>query len=456
MDAEAAVAAAREAFPLWRETPARRRAEVLRRAAGLIGERRFELAALMVFESAKPWAEADGDVTEIMDNLRLYAEQAERLEAPQAMGGVAGEHSEYFHRGRGVAAVIGPWNFPLALIGGMTAGALAGGNAAILKPAAQSPLIAGELVRILREAGVPPGAIQYLPGRGSEAGQALVQHPGVDIIAFTGSSEVGLGIIEAAAKTRPGQRNVKRVIAEMGGKNAIIIDDDADLDQAIGGVIASAFGYAGQKCSACSRLVIVGSAYEEAVERLRGAVESLVVGPPHDPATYVPPVIGADAKAKIEGYVEAAKGYATLLTQGAAPAGDGYYVGPAVFTDVPVGSPLAQEEVFGPVLAVFRAATFDEALATAMDSRYALTGGVYSRNPRHVALARRRFAVGSLYINRKITGAIMGRHPFGGSALSGIGEKAGGPDYVRQFMEPRTVSENTVRRGFAPEEGSPS
>ena len=238
MDADAAVRAAREAFPAWRDTPAPRRAELLRRAATIIGERRFGLAALMVFESAKPWAEADGDVTEIMDNLRLYAGQAERLEAPQVMGGVAGEHSEYFRRGRGVAAVIGPWNFPLALIGGMAAGALAGGNAAVLKPAGQSPLIAYEFVRILREAGVPAGAVQYLPGPGSEVGRALVEHPGIDIIAFTGSSEVGLGIIEAAARTRPDQRNVKRVIAEMGGKNAVIIDDDADLDQAIGGVAA--------------------------------------------------------------------------------------------------------------------------------------------------------------------------------------------------------------------------
>ncbi|MEX0682095.1 MAG: proline dehydrogenase family protein [Dehalococcoidia bacterium] len=453
-DVDAAVGAAREAFPDWRSTPASERGDILRRAADLLEQRRFDLAAVMVYESAKPWAEADGDVIETIDYLRYYAAQAERLEGPQLVGDVAGERSEYFHHGRGVAAVIAPWNFPLALIGGMTAGALAGGNAAILKPAAQSPIMASHLIAILWEAGVPPGVVQYLPGPGREVGQALIEHPGVDIIAFTGSSEVGLGIIESAAKTRLGQRNVKRVIAEMGGKNAIIIDDDADLDQAIGGAVASAFGYAGQKCSACSRLIIVGSAYDEAVTRLRGAVESLVVGPPHNPATYVPPVIGPGAREKIEGYIGAAKGYASLLVQGRAPDTAGSYVAPAVFTDVPLESPLAREEIFGPVLAVFRANDFEEALAIAANSAFGLTGGVYSRNPRHVALARRRFDVGSLYINRKITGAIPGRHPFGGTAMSGIGEKAGGPDYVRQFMEPHTITENTVRRGFAPEEGA--
>jgi RHH-type proline utilization regulon transcriptional repressor/proline dehydrogenase/delta 1-pyrroline-5-carboxylate dehydrogenase len=292
-------------------------------------------------------------------------------------------------------------------------------------------------------------------------GQALVEHPDVDLIAFTGSTAVGLGIIESAARSSaallgadpPAARNVKKVIAEMGGKNALIIDDDADLDQAVAGALASAFGYAGQKCSACSRLIIVGSAYVEALSRLKHGVESLVVGPPHDPATQVPPVISAEARQTIEGYVTAARGYASFFAEGPAPDGPGHYVRPTVFTGVPPDSPLAQEEIFGPVLAVFRAGDFEEALAIALDSRYALTGGVFSRNPRHVALARRRLAVGNLYVNRKITGAIPGRHPFGGSALSGIGEKAGGPDYVRQFMEPRTITENTVRRGFAPADG---
>ncbi len=314
-DVEAAVAAAREGFPAWRDLPASERGDILRRAAGLLEERRFDLAATMVFESAKPWHEADGDVCEAIDYLRYYAAQGERLSLPQPMGDVPGEENDYFHEGRGVTAVIAPWNFPLAIITGMSVGALAGGNAAILKPAAQSPIIAHSLVEILREAGVPDGVVQYVPGPGGEVGRALVEHPGVDNIAFTGSSAVGLGIIEAASRVREGQRNVKRVIAEMGGKNAIIIDDDADLDQAVQGVLTSAFGYAGQKCSACSRLIIVGSAYEEALERLKNAVASLVVGPPHDPATFVPPVIGADAREKIMGYIESGRAYATLLVQ---------------------------------------------------------------------------------------------------------------------------------------------
>ena len=360
-----------------------------------------------------------------------------------------------------MTAVIAPWNFPLAIITGMSVGALAGGNAAILKPAAQSPIIAYRLVEILRDAGVPHGAVQYLPGPGSEIGQALVQHPGVDNIAFTGSSVVGLGIIESAARTSPGQRSVKRVVAEMGGKNAIIIDDDADLDQAVSGVLVSAFGYAGQKCSACSRLIIVGSAYEEALERLKNAVASLVVGLPDDPATFVPPVISAEARDKICGYVESGRMQATMLVQAdishlnTSPARDAaFYVAPTVFTDVPLDSPLAQEEIFGPVLSVFRAVDFEEALEIALDSRFALTGGVFSRNPRHIDLARVAFRTGNLYINRKITGAIVGRQPFGGLAMSGAGEKAGGPDYVRQFMQARVVSENTMRRGFAPEDGA--
>jgi RHH-type proline utilization regulon transcriptional repressor/proline dehydrogenase/delta 1-pyrroline-5-carboxylate dehydrogenase len=319
--------------------------------------------------------------------------------------------------------VIAPWNFPLAIITGMSAGAIAGGNAEILKPAGQSPIIAAKLAAILREAGVPPAIVQYLPGRGAEAGQALVEHAGVDTIAFTGSNAVGLRMIEAAAKTRLGQRNVKRVIAEMGGKNAIVIDDDADLDQAVGGTLVSAFGYAGQKCSACSRLIVVGSAYEEAVGRLRNGVASLVVGPPHEPETFVPPVISARAKETIEGYIEGARADSALLVQGGAPDEAGHYVRPTVFTDVPLRSRLACEEVFGPVLAVFRAGTFEEGLALAADSPYALTGGVYSRNPRHIELARRTFRTGNLCINRKTTGAIVNRHPFGGTAMSGIGER---------------------------------
>ena len=523
-DVDAAVSAAREAFPAWRDLPAEERGDILRRAAEIMEQRRFDLAASMVFESAKPWHEADSDVCEAIDYLRYYAAQGEDLASGVGLprpwlegGGIPGEHNEYFYEGRGVTAVIAPWNFPLAIITGMSAGALAGGNAAILKPAAQSPIIAHRLVEILREAGVPDAVVQYLPGPGGDIGRTLVEHPGIDNIAFTGSSAVGLGIIEAAARSssvilRSGggeeaggatkdlgglqahgiseprlRPSLKRVVAEMGGKNAIIIDEDADLDQAVSGAVISAFGYAGQKCSACSRLIIVGSAYEEALERLKNAVTSLVVGPPDDPATFLPPVIGPDARDKISAYIDSGRTYATLLVQTNIPvilsddhslsghhapsrrnleaergvnsdpssAGTetpGYYVSPTVFTGVPVDSPLAREEIFGPVLCVFRAATFEEALEIALRSDFALTGGVFSRNPRHIELARRAFRTGNLYINRKITGAIVGRQPFGGLAMSGVGEKAGGPDYVRQFMQPRVVSENTMRRGFAPED----
>ncbi|HEY7467474.1 MAG TPA: proline dehydrogenase family protein [Dehalococcoidia bacterium] len=451
-DVDAAVEAAKEAFEDWSALAAAARGDVLLRAAAVMEEQRFELCALMVFESGKPWREADGDVAEACDYLRYYAAQAERLLRPQPLGRVLGEENVYIREPRGVAAVIAPWNFPLAIICGMTSAALAAGNCAIVKPAEQSPLIAARLVEILREAGVPAGAVQYLPGKGSEIGRALVEHPGVDVIAFTGSKEVGLGIIRQAAEVRPGQRSVKRVVAEMGGKNAIIIDEDADLDQAVAGVVASAFGYAGQKCSACSRLIVVGSAYAEVETRLAAAVQSLVVGPPEDSATFVPPVISAEACQRIEGYIAEGKRSARLLVQGARPDADGHYVAPTVFVDVDPASPLARHEIFGPVLAVFHVPDMASALTLAQDSEFALTGGLFSRNPRNIERSRRSFRAGNLYVNRKITGAVVGRQPFGGLGLSGIGDKAGGPDYLLQFLSPRTISENTARRGFAPGE----
>jgi RHH-type proline utilization regulon transcriptional repressor/proline dehydrogenase/delta 1-pyrroline-5-carboxylate dehydrogenase len=450
-DVDKAVSIARAAFPAWRDKPASVRGAILRNAAGLLEARRFDLAALMVFESGKPWHEADGDVVEACDYLRYYANEAERLLKPLPLGDVLGEDNQYLREARGVAAIIAPWNFPLAIIAGMSSGALATGNCAILKPAAQSPLTAARLVEILREAGVPPAAVQYLPGAGGTVGKALVEHLAVDSIAFTGSREVGLSIIEAAARVRDGQRNVKRVIAEMGGKNAIIVDDDADLDQAVAATVTSAFGYAGQKCSACSRLIVVGSAYDETVARLSAAVESLVVGPPHEPATFVPPVISAAARDKIQSYIESGKQTARLVIQGSRRDGEGYYIAPTVFTDVAPDDRLARDEIFGPVLCVFRAATFEDALALALDSSFALTGGLFSRNPRSIERARTEFRVGNLYINRKTTGAVVGRQPFGGLAMSGVGDKAGGPDYLLQFLRPRTVTENTTRRGFAPE-----
>ncbi|MYI85254.1 MAG: aldehyde dehydrogenase family protein, partial [Dehalococcoidia bacterium] len=446
-----AVAAARAAFPDWRDTTARGRAGALRRAAALIDERRCDLTATMVFESGKPWREADGDVVEAIDFLRYYAAEAERLGRGLDLTTVPGEDNRYTYEGRGVVGVIAPWNFPLAILTGMTAAALAAGNAVVMKPAHQSPIIAGALARILHEAGVPKDALHCLPGRGPEAGQALVEHPDVDMIAFTGGNAAGRAVALAAAEVRPGQRGFKKLLAELGGKNAGIVDDDADLDLAVDGVVASAFGYAGQKCSAASRVIVVGTALDEFRTRLAAAVESLPVGPPEDPYTVVPPVISAESRARIEEYIRIGSSEGKLVARGYAPGGEGHYVAPHVFENLPASSPLACEEVFGPVLALFHAGRFEEALALALDSPFALTGGLYSRNPRNIALARERFRVGNLYINRGTTGAMVGRQPFAGFGMSGTGDKAGGPDYVRQFAVTRVVTENTIRRGFAPE-----
>ncbi|MCS6802325.1 MAG: proline dehydrogenase family protein [Chloroflexota bacterium] len=448
-DVETAVAVATAAFPSWRDRPVTARAALLRRAAELMEARRFDLAALMVVESGKPWAEADGDVTEAIDYLRYYADDAERVLAPQTLGSVLGERNLYLAEPRGVAAVIAPWNFPLAIVTGMTSAALVTGNCALVKPAEQSPLIALRFVALLHEAGVPAEVVHCLPGVGETVGRALVEHPEVALIAFTGSSAVGQAIIAAAA--RPQARGFKKVIAEMGGKNALIVDEDADLDLAIAGTLVSAYGFAGQKCSAASRLIVVGSAFRDVVERLVPAVESLVVGPPEDPFTFVPPVISAEAQARITEVIAWGRSHARLLAAAPTPARPGWYVPPVLFGDVPEEGPLAREEIFGPVLALFHVPDFDAALRLAMSVPYALTGGVFSRNPRHLERAAREFRVGNLYLNRKITGAVVGRQPFGGLGISGIGEKAGGPDYLRQFVEPRVVSENTMRHGFVPE-----
>jgi RHH-type transcriptional regulator, proline utilization regulon repressor / proline dehydrogenase / delta 1-pyrroline-5-carboxylate dehydrogenase len=452
-EAELAVETARGAFPAWRETSAGERAAVLLRAADAMRRELGELAALETYEAAKPAREADADVGEAIDFLEYYAREALRLAAPRRMGEAPGELNHYFYQPRGVAVVIAPWNFPLAILTGMTAAALVAGNAVIVKPAAQTPAIAAQLVRILHDAGAPAGAVTYLPSRGGVAGEALVCHPEVHLIAFTGSREVGLHIMERAV-THPGRAWMKRVIAELGGKNAIIVDADADLDAAVTETVASAFNYAGQKCSACSRAIVLDEAHDEFVARLVEATRSLAVGPPEDPQTRVPPVISLEAKTRIEEYIEQGRREAGVALATPAPAGgwpdDGYYVGPHIFTGVDRRATIAQEEIFGPVLAVLRARDVDEALAIALDSSYALTGGLFSRSPATIARARREFRVGNLYINRGITGAMVERQAFGGFAMSGIGSKAGGPDYLLQFVEPRVVTENTLRRGFAP------
>lgn len=449
--AEQALAAAKAAFPAWAATPAKERGAILRRAAELMEQRRHELNAWIVYEVGKPLGQADPEVSEAIDFCRYYADEMERLDQGYTYD-YPGETNRYRYFPRGIAVVISPWNFPMAIATGMTVAALVTGNCTILKPAENSAVIAAKLAEILQEAGVPPGVFQYLPAQGSTVGAHLVQHPDVHLIAFTGSRQVGCRIYAEAAQWQPGQRHLKRVIAEMGGKNGIIIDESADLDQAVQGVVDSAFGYSGQKCSACSRAIVVASVYDSFVARLIEATRSLNVGPAADPSTKVGPVIDAKAQATIREYVATGKAEATLALEMPTPE-QGYFVGPTVFTGVAPDAVIAQEEIFGPVLAVIKAQDFDQAIAIANDTDYGLTGGLYSRTPSHIERAQAEFAVGNLYINRTITGAIVSRQPFGGFKMSGVGSKAGGPDYLLQFLEPRHVSENVQRQGFAPIEG---
>ena len=448
-DAERSIQAARAAFSSWRDLPATQRADFLFRAAEVMRVRRAELAAWEILEAGKPWREADADVCEAIDYLTYYGHEMLRLAPVRQLDDLPGEVNQYVYQPRGVAVVIAPWNFPLAILTGMTAAALVAGNTVIMKPAEQTSVIAAKLMEIFRSVALPAGVLSYLPGIGEEVGEHLVTHPQINLIAFTGSQAVGLHINAVAAQTRKGQRGIKKVIAELGGKNAIIVDDDADLDEAVLGTVMSAFGYAGQKCSACSRVIVVEQIYDVFVQRLIEATRSLRVGAADEPGTFVPPVIDEDAQQKIRQYIQLGKKEARCVLEMPVPT-HGTFVGPTIFVDVPSQATIAQEEIFGPVLAVVKARDFDDALAIALDSPYALTGGIYSRSPAHIERAQREFRVGNLYINRKITGAIVGHQPFGGLGLSGIGSKAGGPDYLLQFLEPRVVTENTLRRGFAP------
>lgn len=452
--AKQAVSTARAAFDDWRDTPAEKRADALFRTAAVLRRRRFELAAWEVYESGKQWREADADVAEAIDFCDYYAHEMIRLARPQHRD-LPGEENQYFYEARGVVVVIAPWNFPLAILCGMTVAALVTGNTVIMKPAEQSSVIAGHLMDIFREVGLPPGVVNYLPGVGEEVGPVLVNHPDVAMIAFTGSRGVGLTINRQAAETPEGQDHIKRVVAELGGKNAIIVDEDADLDEAVVGVAHSAFGYSGQKCSACSRAIVLEPIYAAFLSRLVEATRSLTVAPAEDPGSLVGPVIDEASRRRVLDYVEKGKRDARLVYAGdVGPLlTEGYYVAPHVFADVPPTAAIAQEEIFGPVLAVLKARDLTEALQLANGVPYALTGGLYTRSPQSITRVKREFRVGNLYINRKITGALVDRQPFGGFKLSGMGTKAGGPDYLLQFLIPRTITENTMRRGFAPGQG---
>ena len=449
--AEQAIQAAKAAFASWRRTPVQERAGVLRKAADLMEKRRAELSACMVLEVGKPVRECDGEVSEAIDFCRYYADEMERLDAGHPYD-IAGETNRYNYQPRGISLIISPWNFPLAIPTGMTVASLVAGNCTLLKPAEVSSVITAKLSEILVEAGIPRGVFQYVPGKGSTVGAYMVKHPDVHMITFTGSQEVGCRIYADAAILQPGQKHLKRVIAEMGGKNAIIVDESADLDQAVQGVVQSAFGYSGQKCSACSRVIVLEPIYDAFVERLVEATRSLNVGPAEAPSTQVGPVIDANARDRILEYIEKGRQEAKVALEMSAP-NNGYFIGPTIFSEVSPEATIAQEEIFGPVLAVMRVKNFEEAIAVGNNTNFALTGGLYSRTPSHIQQAESEFEVGNLYINRGITGAIVARQPFGGFKLSGVGSKAGGPDYLLQFLEPRVVTENIQRQGFAPIEG---
>ena len=449
--AEQAVAAARRAWDSWKTVDAAHRAEHLEVMAAEIRNRRFELAAWQVYECGKPWVEADGDVAEAIDFCMYYAQQMRELAIPVQCD-YPGEENSYSYRPRGVSVVIAPWNSPLAILTGMTAASLVAGNTVVMQPAEQSSVIAAKLMEIASDAGIPHGVLNFLPGVGEEIGPVLVESPDVDVIVFTGSRAVGIEIHQKAADTDPRQRGVKRVIAEMGGKNAIIVDADADLDEAVQAVVGSAFGYSGQKCSACSRAIVLDDCYDAFLKRVKAATESLKVGPAEEPATSVGPVIDEEAFERIGDFISVGQDECTTIVASdvADLADKGFFIGPHIFADVDPESRLAQNEIFGPVLAVIRADDLDQAFELANGTEYALTGGIFSRSPKNLQRAREELQVGNLYLNRGITGALVHRHPFGGYKYSGIGSKAGGHDYLLQFLIPLNITDNTLRRGFAP------
>ncbi len=448
--AEAAVTAAKKAFEHWCRVSVEHRAGLLERVATIMDRRRFELSALEVYEVGKPWAEADGDIREAIDFLLFYAQQMRARGLPRLTQHVPGEESYQHYWPRGVTLVIAPWNFPMAILTGMVSAALVTGNTVIMKPAEQSAVCGAMLMEMFEEAGIPPGVLNFLPGKGRVIGQHLVDHKDVHMIAFTGSREVGLRIWKSAGETREGQLELKRVVCEMGGKNAVIVDSDADLDEVIVDSIYSAFGYQGQKCSALSRLIVLEENYDRVIKRLVEAAASLRVGNPEEPGIMVGPVIDETAYRRQLEMIEIGKKEATLAFQGTAPP-EGFFVPPTIFTDVKPTARLSCEEIFGPVLSVIRVRDLDEAIRVANDSDYALTGGFFSRSPANIERVKAELVAGNVYINRSCTGAVVGRHPFGGFKMSGGGTKAGGGDYLLQFMVPRVVTENIMRHGFAPD-----
>ena len=436
-----AVEAAYETYQTWKRASARERAEILFRAANLLRKRRFECNAWMILEVGKSWAEADADTAETIDFCEFYGREALRYAGPQPLVRIPGEDNELRYIPLGVGAVIPPWNFPCAIMAGMTTASLVTGNTVVLKPSSDSPAVAAFFVEILREAGLPPGVVNFVTGSGAKVGNALVEHPKTRFVAFTGSKQVGLHITEQAARPRPGQIWIKRVIAEMGGKDFIIVDDDAHLEAAVNGVVASAFGYQGQKCSACSRAIVHEKVYPAFIERLVHKTREIRVGPTTDPANFMGPVINESAFSKILNYIEIGKQEGKLIQGGHPLPGEGFFIPPTIVADVDPKARIAQEEIFGPVLTVIRARDLDDAIRISNDSEYGLTGAIYCRDSRHISRAKEECHVGNLYINRKCTGALVGVHPFGGFNMSGTDSKAGGRDYLLLFTQAKSISE---------------
>ena len=435
-----ALAAAWKAFPGWSRTSAEKRAALVHRVGDLIADNIYEFSAWQTYEAGKNWTEAEADVAEAVDFCRYYAHQALEMDEPVSVYDYPGETNESWLQPIGAGVVIPPWNFPLAILVGMTMGPVAAGNTVVLKPASNTPLVGWGFMRTLEEAGIPPGVVNFLPGPGALVGDRLVDDPTTRFINFTGSKEVGLRIAARAAQVHEGQKWMKRAYMEMGGKDALIVDETADLDAAAADVVRSAFGFQGQKCSACSRLIVVAEAHDELVERVVERTDALDIGPPSENHA-IGPVISDEQFGSILQEIGSGGQEGTLVTGGSTVSRDGgYYIQPTVFTDVRPDSRLAQHEIFGPVLSVIRVADFDEALDVANGTEYGLTGGLYSDDESRIERARRDFHVGNLYINRKITGALVGIQPFGGFNMSGSNAKAGGPDYLRLFMEMKSVA----------------
>ena len=439
--ASRAVEAANAYFPEWSRTKPEARAAMLVRAADILRRRKLDFDAWLVYEAGKSWAEAEAETAEAIDFCEYYAREMLRLAGPQDVVPLPGEKNELHYLPLGAGIVIPPWNFSLAILAGMTTAALVAGNTVVIKPSSETPVIAAKFAEVLIEAGFPAQSFSFLAGSGSTIGDLLVLHPKTRFVAFTGSRDVGLRINELAAKHQPGQLWIKRVVAEMGGKDAIIVDAECDLEKAVDGVLFSAFGYQGQKCSACSRAIVHEKVYGDFLDRLQKKAEALKVGPADDPANYMGPIISESARRSIVEYIGIGKSEGRMIVGDGAASGDGYFVPPTIIADVDSKARIFQEEIFGPVLAVTKANDFEHALEMANDSQYGLTGAVFSTNREHVEKARERFFVGNLYVNRKCTGAMVGAHPFGGFNMSGTDSKAGGPDYLLLFLQAKSIAE---------------